>query len=70
MNQNIVVNGVYISPGDMIFADNEGVAVIPKKLITEVFRHINDRFKNERNIVSDIASGVTVSDLLRNRGNF
>lgn len=70
MNQNIVINGVCISPGDMIFADNEGVAVIPKNLIKEVFRHVNDRFKNERSIVSDIASGVTVSDILRDRGNF
>jgi len=70
MNQVIVINGVSISPSDMIFADNEGVVVIPKLLISEVFKQVKNRFKNERGVVSDIASGLTVSDLLRNRGNF
>lgn len=70
MNQVILIDGVYISPGDMIFADNEGVVVIPKLLIPEVFKQVKDRFKNERGVVSDIASGLTVSELLRDRGNF
>jgi len=70
MNQTIEVNGVNVCPGDMLFADNEGVAVIPRGLTESVFKLIRERFKNERGIISDIASGATVGELLGTRGNF
>lgn len=70
MNQTIKINGVMISPGDMVFADNEGVVVIPRGLIEEVFSVVRNRFRNERGIVSDIAAGATVSELLQERGDF
>lgn len=70
MNQIIEINGVCISPGDMIFADCEGIVVIPKAVVTNVFNMVNDRFRNESGIVSDIASGATVHELLENRGLF
>ncbi|QVL52068.1 MAG: hypothetical protein KFB97_11340 [Cyanobium sp. M30B3] len=70
MNQVIVINNVKIVPGDMVFADNEGVAIIPKFLVDKVFGLIRDRFKNERGIVSDIASGVPLAQLIEERGSF
>jgi regulator of RNase E activity RraA len=70
MNQVISIKGVLISPGDMIFADTEGIVVIPRLIVEKVFRLIRERFRNERGIVSDIAAGATVSELLENRGDF
>jgi len=70
MNKIIEIKGVSISPGDMIFADPEGIVVIPRVVVTKVFGLVTERFRNERVIVSDIAAGATVLELLENRGNF
>ncbi len=70
MNQSIRIRGVNIAPGDMVFADSEGIAIIPRLVIDDVFEQVTDRFRNERDVVSDIASGSSVSELLRDRGNF
>lgn len=70
MNQVVAIKGVSISPGDMIFADGEGIVVIPRMLVARVFGLVRERFRNERGIVSDIAAGITVAELLENRGDF
>jgi len=69
-NQRISINGIEILPGDMIFADVEGIVVIPRSAIQLVFNQIKEKFKNERSIVCDIASGASCEHLLVNRGEF
>lgn len=70
INMPIEVLGVRVFPGDMVFADNEAVVVIPRnaeqKVLDEVFR----RLKTEKNILFDIATGVDVGTLTDAHGNF
>ena len=70
MNKPIQLFGKNVNPGDLIFADNEGVIIIPriheKKVMDEVFQRIS----NENNILFDIACGKHVNDLVNNYGAF
>ncbi|MFW9886595.1 MAG: RraA family protein [Candidatus Thorarchaeota archaeon] len=39
VNQQIVCGGVIVNPGDLVFADGDGVVVIPQDRIDEVLEH-------------------------------
>ncbi len=70
INCPISLFGVRVCPGDLIFADQEGVVVIPKAhekaVLDEVFRRIN----TEKNILLDIANGARVEELVSDHGTF
>jgi regulator of RNase E activity RraA len=70
MNQKICISGVEVCPGDLVFADSEGVAIIPRAVIDQVFGEVRNRFRNERAIVADIAAGASPAELVDQRGAF
>ncbi|MFX1544502.1 MAG: RraA family protein [Promethearchaeota archaeon] len=39
VNQQIVCGGVIVNPGDLVFADGDGVVVIPQDRIEEILEH-------------------------------
>ncbi|KXH73255.1 MAG: hypothetical protein AM326_00470 [Candidatus Thorarchaeota archaeon SMTZ-45] len=39
VNEQVVCGGVVVNPGDLIFADGDGVVVIPQDRIDEVLKH-------------------------------
>ena len=70
MNQAIMLDGVTCCPGDLIFADYEGVVVIPQDREDEVISAALERGSNERNIRGGILKDWSVEELLVTHGNF
>lgn len=60
----IVVDGVEICPGNLIYADNEAVCVVPGSIETEVLAKVKEKMDEEKRIIEWIASGMSVEDLL------
>ena len=70
MNRPIQIKDVTIVPGDLIFSDDEGIVVIPRRLKVAVIEQMTAKFKNETSIVSDIALGLSPEELVKTRGEF
>lgn len=60
----IVVDGVEICPGNLIYADNEAVCVVPGHIETEVLAKVKEKQDEEKRIIEWIDSGMSVKDLL------
>lgn len=69
-NKTIFLNGVKVEPNTLIYADSEGVIVIPKAIEDKVIEEVYKRASNEKKILTDIASGKHVSELTKNYGFF
>jgi regulator of RNase E activity RraA/CMP-2-keto-3-deoxyoctulosonic acid synthetase len=70
MNKPIKIKDVTIVPGDLVFSDDEGIVVIPRRLKNAVIEKLTAKFKNETSIISDIALGLTPEELVKTRGEF
>ena len=64
----ILCGGVYVSPGDVVFADEDGVVVIPSALTEEVVRKASVKVAAENSTRSDLLAGVSLSEVFRRRG--
>lgn len=70
INKKINMFGVEIYPNDLVFADNDGIVVIPKRYEEEVIKKALETINKEKNILSDIMNGKSISDILKNNGEF
>jgi regulator of RNase E activity RraA/CMP-N-acetylneuraminic acid synthetase len=70
MNKKIQLDGVSISPGDLVFGDAEGVVVIPSQIEKQVLDEVYRRISNEKRILVDISLGVGVDSLVSDYGFF
>lgn len=70
VNKTVLINGVSCPPSSLIFADHEGVVVIPKELDPSILQYVCGRLGNEKSIIGDIARGVTVSEIISSYGAF
>jgi len=61
INIPIKIGGQFISPGDWIVGDNDGVIVIPKEKIVEIANRAMDVFEKENRIRKEIREGSTLS---------
>jgi 4-hydroxy-4-methyl-2-oxoglutarate aldolase len=59
---------VKVMPGDYIFADNDGVQVIPKDLIDEVLLRIEDIFAKENEEREALAAGMPIDEVYKQFG--
>lgn len=55
----IEVEGVWINPGDLIFADQDGVLVIPRELEAEVVERALEKAKGEKLVRKEIEAGLS-----------
>ena len=69
-NKAIMIDGIKVSPNDLIFGDNDGIIVIPKKYEKEVLKIAFNNIKTEKNILLDIANGIDVDILTKDHGFF
>ena len=69
-NKTIMIDGISISPNDLIFGDCDGVIIIPKKDEERVLKMAFEVVKTEKNILLDIANGVDVEELTKQHGLF
>jgi regulator of RNase E activity RraA len=55
----IEIEGVRINPGDILFADEDGVLVVPKAAEEEVFRRAIEKARKEKTVRKAIEAGMT-----------
>lgn len=70
MNQPIKIHGVEVYPGDLIFADSEGVVIIPKAHEKAVINRAIEVIGVESNILNDITTNKSVEEILDANGYF
>lgn len=64
------IGGVWIEPGDLIFADIDGVVVIPKKIEEEAVTISLDKVRSEKDIRIAIEGGMSAVDAYDKFGTF
>ena len=62
-NVPITIGGVTIKPGDLVFADLDGIAVIPKEIEKEVVPLVIARVSTENMVRRELAEGKRMSDV-------
>ncbi|MBY0335444.1 MAG: NTP transferase domain-containing protein [Acetobacteraceae bacterium] len=70
MGRPITIGGVPAAPGDFVFADADGVCIVPQAREAEVLRRCLARNDNEGRIAHDIAQGDDLRRILAARGEF
>ena len=55
----IEVDGVWVNPGDLVFADIDGVLVVPKELENEVIERALVKARTENTVRKEIENGMT-----------
>ena len=59
-----------VSPGDLVFADMDGIVIVPRGLAYEVLIKAEEQNKTERGWRDIIASGLSPSEVVRKGGKF
>lgn len=70
INKPISIFGVSVTVGDLVFADKEGVVVIPRQVEAQVIDSVIQRGGSEKKILLDISMGMSVNELTKNHGFF
>lgn len=65
INVSIKCGDISIDPQDVVVADDCGVVVIPKELLSSVINEANNIKKKEKQIVSKIEMGNSLSSILK-----
>ena len=69
-NQVVQLEGVEVTPGDLIFADMNGVVVIPKKYEAEVLKRVMNAVRTEKTVVEKIIDKVDAFKIYEEEGAF
>lgn len=67
-NVPISCGGVIISPGDLVFADIDGVVVIPAAVVQEVVESATDKVNRESDSRRELMEGGYLADVYRKYG--
>ncbi|MDR5757609.1 cytidylyltransferase domain-containing protein [Caballeronia sp. LZ035] len=70
INKTISLNGIEVRPHTLIFADAEGVVVIPLRIEKQIIEEIFKAAANEKRILVDISNGADVDHLTSAYGFF
>lgn len=61
INCPIVIGGVYVKPGDLVYGDADSVVVVPREIAEEVLEIAEKREKNEEKLLQRILKGETTT---------
>ncbi len=64
----INIDGVVINPGDIIFGDIDGVAVVPKGIAEEVFKKAHSKVEDETVVRKALETGTSLEDAYKING--
>ncbi|HTV03194.1 MAG TPA: NTP transferase domain-containing protein [Luteitalea sp.] len=70
LNVPVTIEGVPVTPGDLLFADREGVVVVPRRAEDDVLSRALQRSVGEKRLLVDIAHGLEVDALTERHGFF
>ncbi len=62
-NIPIIIGGVKVSPNDLVFADMDGIIVIPKNIEKEVIKEVIKRINTENVVRKELAEGKTMAEV-------
>lgn len=69
-NRTITIHGVEISPSDLVFADNDGIVIIPAKYEKKIMNAVIEKLSMENNVSSEIAKYSDPMDIVERIGAF
>lgn len=69
-NRTICIHDVEISPSDLVFADNDGIVVIPAKHEKKIINAVIEKLSMENNVSSEIAKYSDPMDIVDRIGAF
>lgn len=64
----IEIGGVHVEPGDLVFADLDGVLVIPRKVETETIKRALEKACGEKLVRKEIEGGMSSTDAFKKYG--
>jgi regulator of RNase E activity RraA len=64
----IIVGGVQVNPGDIVFADFDGIVVVPKAMLAEVVSRAMDKVQGENHSRTMLLEGHTLRDVYNKFG--
>ncbi len=64
----VLIDGVLIRPGDMIFGDIDGVCVIPQEIADEVFEAAIETIEKENTVRASLLRGVSLEEVYKEVG--
>src|SRR5215831_11862521 len=67
-NVRVDCGGVLVSPGDLVFADYDGVVVIPAEVLPDVIRLADDKVTRENHTREELTSGAYLRDVYEKYG--
>jgi regulator of RNase E activity RraA len=67
-NVPVECGGVLTCPGDVVFADYDGVVVIPALLVPEVIRLATEKVRRENSSRAELMAGAFLKDVYRKYG--
>jgi len=67
-NVPVLCGGVLVNPGDLIFADYDGIVAIPANMIANVFAKAKDKVFKEKESRKDLFSGAYLSQVYAKYG--
>jgi len=62
-NRPVVCGGICISPRDVVFADDDGVVVIPAKVVTDAVRLATEKVTRENHTRAELLQGAYLRDV-------
>ncbi len=62
-NTPIVVGGVTVTPGDLVFADLDGVVVVPRAAEKEIVVRVLERISTENEVRDELSHGKKLSEV-------
>lgn len=69
-NLNFKINKTKINNNDLVFADKEGVVIIPRKIIKTLYQKVSIAISNEKRIRKMISRGSSVKEILNHFKEF
>jgi len=64
----VIVDGVRIAPGDLVFGDADGVVVVPQALEAEVLTFAFDKINGEHHSINELRAGGYLRDVFAKYG--
>ncbi len=64
----IEIDGVWISPGDLVFGDLDGVVIVPRRHEEEVIEKALEKASRENEVRKDIEGGMSATDAFTKYG--
>jgi regulator of RNase E activity RraA len=64
----LMIGGVYVTPGDIVFGDLDGVCIVPQQAVDDVFARALDKARGEKLVRQAIEGGQSASEAFRKYG--